>query len=147
VLSSANVSKLQKQGWRIDLQYGVRLVISKLMQGLDQLANPEKRMALAEDHPNPYDLFPAQNDNLIYGYNRFAGKYPFAVKDSTRDLLPQGLQGANRVLLAGSFTNWQYGALPMTRTDSGWIAIVPLGSGKYWYKFIIDGGWDYRQGQ
>jgi AMP-activated protein kinase-like protein len=141
VLSSANVDKLLKQGWRIDLNNRLRLVISKLMQGVDQLANPEKRMALAEDHPNPYDLFPAQNDNLIYGFNRFAGKYPFAVKDSMVTFFLKGHTRAGKVLLAGSFTDWQYGALPMTRTDSGWVCIVSLKSGKYWYKFIIDGGW------
>lgn len=141
VLSSKHFDKLLKNGWSIDLNNRTRLVISKLMQGVGQLANPEKRMALAEDHPNPYDLFPAQNDDLIYGFNRFAGKYPFAVKDSLVTFFLKGHRGANHVLLAGSFTNWQYGALPMTRTDSGWICIVPLNAGKYWYKFIIDGGW------
>jgi hypothetical protein len=141
VLSSANVSKLLKQGWKIDLNNGTRLVISKLMQGVDQLANPEKRMALAEDHPNPLDLFPAQNDNLVYGSNHFTGKYPFAVKDSLVTFFLRGHRAAGKVLLAASFTNWQYGALPMIRTDSGWISVVPLKAGKYWYKFIIDGGW------
>jgi 1,4-alpha-glucan branching enzyme len=53
----------------------------------------------------------------------------------------KGHKGVNKVLLAGSFTDWQYGALPMTPTDSGWICRVPLHSGEYWYKFIIDGGW------
>jgi Glycogen recognition site of AMP-activated protein kinase len=141
VLSSKHFDKLVKNGWRIDLNSGARLVISKLMQGVDQLANPEKRMALAEGHPNPYDLFPAQNDDLIYGLNRFAGKYPFAVKDSLVTFFLKGHKGARKALLAGSFTDWQYGALQMTLTDSGWICVVPLRSGKYWYKFIIDGGW------
>ena len=141
VLSTKHVDKLIKNGWRIDTNNGSRLVISKLMQGMDQLGNPEKRMALAEDHPNPLDLFPAQNDNLVYGSNHFAGKYPFAVKDSLVTFFLRGHRGAGRVLLAGSFTNWQHGALSMTRTDSGWISVVPLKAGKYWYKFIVDGGW------
>jgi 1,4-alpha-glucan branching enzyme len=29
----------------------------------------------------------------------------------------------------------------MKPTDSGWVAIVKLGPGKYWYKFIVDGNW------
>jgi hypothetical protein len=142
VLSSKHVDKLIKKGWRVDTNNGSRLVISKLIEGVDQLGNPEKRMALAEQgHPNPYDLFPAQNDDLIYGFNRFIGKYPFAEKDSLVTFFLKGHNRAGQVLLAGSFTDWQYGALPMTRTDSGWIAVVPLHPGKYWYKFIIDGGW------
>src|ERR1700748_1446815 len=72
-------AKLKKTGWKIDLNSRLRLVLSKPILGLDELENPEKRMALTEDHPNSYDLFPAQNDNLVYGFNRFAGKYPFAI--------------------------------------------------------------------
>jgi 1,4-alpha-glucan branching enzyme len=49
--------------------------------------------------------------------------------------------GAGEVLLAGSFTGWQNGALPMLRTDSGWIARVKLRPGKYWYKFIVNDNW------
>jgi hypothetical protein len=48
---------------------------------------------------------------------------------------------ANRVNLAGSFNNWDPNILKMMRTDSGWIANVKLGPGKYWYKFIVDGDW------
>ena len=48
---------------------------------------------------------------------------------------------ADKVLLAGSFTGWENGALPMLSTDSGWIARVKLKPGKYWYKFIVDDGW------
>jgi len=44
-------------------------------------------------------------------------------------------------MLAGSFNNWNPDALSMNRTDSGWIAYVKLGPGKFWYKFIVDGGW------
>ncbi|HRF16555.1 MAG TPA: hypothetical protein PK977_00255, partial [Chitinophagaceae bacterium] len=48
---------------------------------------------------------------------------------------------ADRVMLAGSFNNWDPSALSMTKTDSGWIAGVTLKPGKYWYKFIVDGKW------
>ena len=44
-------------------------------------------------------------------------------------------------MLAGSFNSWKPHALAMMKTDSGWIAQVKLGPGKYWYKFIVDGGW------
>src|SRR5580692_7488240 len=81
-LASGQLTQLTKKGWRIDIDNIRELVISKQIGGIDQLGNPEKRMALTEDHPNPYDLFPARNDNIVYGFNRFAGKFPFAVRDS-----------------------------------------------------------------
>ena len=131
VLFSGNLDKITAMGWRVDLDNKNKLVISKKIGGLDQLGNPEKRMALTEDHPNPYDLFPSQNDDLVYGFNRFRGKLPFAVKDSLVTFFLKGATRARQALLAGSFTNWQHGALPMTRTDSGWICVVKLNPGKY----------------
>jgi hypothetical protein len=140
-LASHQFARLTRNGWRIEMDNKQRLVISKQIGGIDQLGNPEKLMALTENHPNPYDLFPARNDNIVYGFNRFDGKYPFAIHDSLVTFFLKGHNNAHEVLLAGSFNDWQYGAYQMTRTDSGWISIVRLGPGKYWYKFIIDGGW------
>jgi hypothetical protein len=140
-LASGQLTRLTRNGWRIDLSDKRQLVISKQIGGIDQLGDPEKRMALTEDHPNTYDLFPSRNDNLVYGFNRFTGKFPFAIHDSLVTFFLKGHSNAHGVLLAGSFSNWQHGALQMTRTDSGWISIVRLGPGKYWYKFIVDGNW------
>ena len=133
--------QLRKMGWRVDIDNPQVIVISKQMLGVGGLNDPGNRMVLTEDHPNTYDLFPAQNDNLVYGFNRFTGKFPFTVRDSMVTFFMKGHTSAGKVLLAGSFSNWQHGAIAMTRTDSGWIAFVVLEPGKYWYKFIIDGGW------
>jgi Glycogen recognition site of AMP-activated protein kinase len=141
VLASGQVTQLTRIGWRIDINNEGQLVISKPIGGIDQLGNPEKRMALTEDHPNSDDLFPPRNDDLVYGFNRFTGKFPFAIRDSLVTFFVKGHSNAHEVLLAASFTSWQFGAYHMTRTDSGWISVVRLGPGKYWYKFIIDGGW------
>src|ERR1700735_2586024 len=81
-LASGQLTQLKRNGWRIDLDDKRQLVISKQIGGIDQLGDPEKRMALTEDHPNTYDLFPSRNDNLVYGFNRFTGKFPFAIHDS-----------------------------------------------------------------
>ncbi|RYY64165.1 MAG: hypothetical protein EOO12_10400, partial [Chitinophagaceae bacterium] len=76
-----------------------------------------------------------------YGTNRFRNKRPFSTQDSVVLFFLRGQTGASRVQLAGSFTNWQAGALGMRRTDSGWVASVKLPPGKYWYKFVVDGDW------
>lgn len=141
VLFKQKYEKLRKMGWKIERDAGGILQISKQMQGLGDMANPGKRMVITEEHPSSEDLFPAENDDLVYGFNRFARKHPFLVRDSMVTFFMAGHTNAGKVYLAGSFTKWQHGALSMSRTDSGWTIVVKLGSGKYWYKFIIDGGW------
>jgi 1,4-alpha-glucan branching enzyme len=49
---------------------------------------------------------------------------------------------AERVLLAGDFTEWQKGAIPMKAGGNGvWTATVSLGAGTHSYLFIVDGEW------
>ena len=49
---------------------------------------------------------------------------------------------ATEVLLAGDFTNWQNGALPMTKTDKGFTLTKVFEPGTtVRYKFISDGNW------
>jgi Glycogen recognition site of AMP-activated protein kinase/Carbohydrate-binding module 48 (Isoamylase N-terminal domain) len=52
-----------------------------------------------------------------------------------------GFQNASRVMLAGTFNNWNPNALRMQRAETGWWAEVPLIGGKHHYKFIVDGNW------
>jgi 1,4-alpha-glucan branching enzyme len=50
--------------------------------------------------------------------------------------------GAERVLLAGDFTNWQQGAIPMhKRSDGVWTATVKLPPGTHSCLFTVDGKW------
>lgn len=49
---------------------------------------------------------------------------------------------ARSVRLAADFTNWEDAALNMTRTAEGiWRTAVALPTGRYAYKFIVDGQW------
>ena len=46
------------------------------------------------------------------------------------------------VKLAGSFSNWEAGAIMMEKGKSGeWKAQVSLSPGEYEYKFLADGNW------
>lgn len=141
ILQKGKFDRLRKMGWRIEKNTAGVLQISRQVLGLSDMTNPEKRIKLTEEHPTFAEMFPIENDNLKYGYNRFVHKHPFLVRDSMVTFYMRGHLNARQVQLAGSFTNWQFNALSMNRTDSGWIMVVKLGAGKYWYKFIIDGGW------
>lgn len=49
---------------------------------------------------------------------------------------------AHQVVLAGSFTNWQDGALALRKLKGGvWKTTVALPRGNHEYRFIVDGQW------
>jgi 1,4-alpha-glucan branching enzyme len=50
--------------------------------------------------------------------------------------------GADRVLLVGSFTQWQKKGIPMKKGKDGiWTTSVELPAGQHNYRFIVDGAW------
>jgi serine/threonine protein kinase len=49
---------------------------------------------------------------------------------------------ASQVYLAGDFNNWDPTATPMKKRPNGdWVAPLQLKSGRYLYKFVVDGTW------
>jgi hypothetical protein len=129
-----NPDSLLKSGWAIEMNNETGFIISKRFMAVN-LKFPGDKVSFAEMFPE------GQKSGIDYGYNRFKNSNPFSVKDSIVYFFLRNNVKADHVILAGSFNNWSTAALEMTRTDSGWIAPVKLGPGKYWYKFIIDGRW------
>ncbi len=50
-----------------------------------------------------------------------------------------GGQGAQRVVIAGEFNDWDEDANPLTRDGNVWRGEVELPPGQYAYKFVVDG--------
>ena len=52
---------------------------------------------------------------------------------------------AGQVYLAGDFNNWSGTATPMQRLEngSGFRALLPLGPGRYGYRYVVDGQWNH----
>ena len=48
---------------------------------------------------------------------------------------------ANKIVLTGSFNNWDENELVMDKTSTGWQLPYVIGPGNYEYKFIVDGKW------
>ena len=49
---------------------------------------------------------------------------------------------AGQVYVAGEFNDWSVDATPMEKGDDGiWRATLKLKSGRYLYKFLVDGDW------
>ncbi|WP_298759410.1 hypothetical protein [uncultured Psychroserpens sp.] len=79
---------------------------------------------------------PSKVENEFGEYNSLinVGKYV--------TFLLKGYDNAERVILAGSFNDWNESAILMERIESGyWKYRLPLPAGKHYYKFIIDGEW------
>lgn len=53
----------------------------------------------------------------------------------------EGFQSAQKVVLTGSFNNWNEQELLMKRVDDVWEQTYHLAPGNYEYKFIVDGRW------
>ena len=81
--------------------------------------------------PTP-DTWRVQGGNrVVYGMNQFKNKKPFKQEDDVIIFTVEGYAKAKEVKLAGSFTNWQYGAFPMTKTEKGWDVHVKLNEGAH----------------
>lgn len=130
---------LLKLGWNINLNNSEMLVLSKNMLAADKLNDPVEKILLAQKHFN--NGYGYANKEPQYGFNRFAKKYPFAVKDSFVTFFYRGNTSAGKVMLAGTFNDWNPDTLAMKKVDSGWIAVVKLVPGKHYYKFIVDDKW------
>ena len=55
---------------------------------------------------------------------------------------------AKTVFLAGSFNEWNREATPMQRQEGGgWSISLKLPTGRYEYKFVVDGDWCCEPGR
>jgi hypothetical protein len=53
----------------------------------------------------------------------------------------RGYADAKKVMIAGSFNNWNPVQLKMTRIAGGWGILMYIHEGTHAYKFIVDGDW------
>jgi len=137
-----NISdSLRKEGWKLERASRESFIISRALEPMGKPNQLADRILFAEDMDFA-SRFPITDVRIPFGYNRFRNKHSFALgEDSMVVFFLRQQKEAGRVMLAGSFNNWNPDALPMKKVDSGWIASVRLVPGKYWYKFIIDGNW------
>ena len=112
--------KKTKDGWELTLQikpgvYQYRFIVDG--QWMEDPHNPHKT-------ENEFDEYNSVID--IKEYTAFKLK---------------GYTNATKVILAGSFNNWNEHELVMKKMDYGWKYVLPLTGGKHHYKFIVDGQW------
>lgn len=112
--------KKGKNGWTLALQlkpdtYQYKFIVDG--EWMEDFHNPEKVR------------------NEFHGYNSV-----ITITKKTTFKLP-GHQNAQKVVLAGSFNDWNEEKLIMKKLDGSWQYSLDLKGGKYHYKFIVDGKW------
>lgn len=138
-----NIGQLKQDGWTL-IKFDKHVAII----GRPLSADAEKIKWGAQpiyfDTQQNHENLPGYPGPVNYGVNKFKSSPTVFEneKDITVFYLRQN-QNAHSVFLSGNFNDWSTGSTPMQKTDSGWIALVKLRPGKYFYKFIVDGNWQY----
>lgn len=130
---------LIKKGWKIELNNADQCLVSKPLFAIEDIDNPFDITRLGENIFAPNEQ--TSIGNVIFGVNNFKTKSDFVTTDSTVSFFLSNHTNARDAKLAGSFTNWEAGALPMKKVQNGWLLSVKLEAGKHLYKFIVDGSW------
>lgn len=73
--------------------------------------------------------------------NEFDEKNNWCLVGEPQEFVLNGFPLAKKVILAGSFNNWDEEKFAMIRRDGSWYFPVYLKPGKHLYKFIVDGIW------
>ncbi|WP_181305316.1 glycogen-binding domain-containing protein [Rufibacter sp. XAAS-G3-1] len=141
---SNTADSLRQQGWQLEQNNDQIVIFSKPFMVFEHIKNPVDRIIFTTNEAKS-TLSRALNRGVRYGYNRFKNQNAYAEKDSVVTFCLRNAPQARNVFLAGSFNAWSPTALPMARTDSGWVARVTLSPGKYWYKFVADTRWTVDQ--
>ena len=137
LVTTGKADSLEKSGWSIDRSNSNRYRLSKRLEAINNLKNPEGRIIFSAV-PTPDTWRIVGGNRVIYGINQFRTKPSVIQENDIISFFLDGYRSAKSVRLAGSFTNWQFGSFPMAKTDNGWVVKVKLNPGQYFYKFIID---------
>jgi Glycogen recognition site of AMP-activated protein kinase len=126
---------IKAQGWNVDANNDSLILLSKAFMPADVLAPVSSKNFVS----------PLMVNNLIFNYgffvNKLNPKVPYRENIKTFTFVLPGFSKAKKVLIAGSFTNWQNNALHMQWIEKNWQITIPLAAGKHLYKFIVDDNW------
>lgn len=140
-LKGQQLNKAALYGWKIEKPGPDCLIISRPVESIGDPEKLQQKILLASVHKSGEELYPVGIFRNQAGFNRFRKPGAIVVENGGATFFLEGYKNAETVKLAGSFTAWESGAMPMKRSSEGWYLSVPLAPGKYFYKFMVDGNW------
>lgn len=109
-----------ENGWRMDLELPVGRYEYKFIVDGEWMHDPANPETVVNQH------------NTLNSVLRLSKTVVFEL---------EGFLDAKKVILAGTFNNWNEKDTRMERSESGWKLSMNLPAGKHNYKFIVDGKW------
>lgn len=109
-----------KNGWKLNLQLAPNYYEYKFIVDGNWIIDPKN---------------PNKSLNEFDEYNSFIN-----LKKVVTFYL-EHFKNAKKIILAGSFNNWNEEDYKMIKTKNGWKYTTKLSGGKHHYKFIVDGQW------
>lgn len=143
-LQNKALDTLRLQGWTQVKKYPGWFVIERPGGMPGRMDQPEQKISTTGKHEPNDAWMPTTPQRQHFAFNKFAKSYAYQQSGQQVTLEVRGYREARQLLLAGTFTQWQQGALPMTRTAEGWRIALQLEPGKHHYKLIADGKWVYH---
>ena len=140
-LNSRKLEGIAQHGWKLEKWDNKTLQISRPAGSIANMAKLEKKLLATTKHATGDALYPLGVFRNEFGHNQLRQADAVVIGRGKVTIQLAGFKNAMRVELAGSFTRWEFGAMPMQRTADGWMLTLALEPGKYFYKFIVDGHW------
>lgn len=141
LVSSEETKGLKEAGWKIVTNDRNVLVISKAIEALGDFSKSWQKIRMTDVHGPVAELYPLGVNTNLFGYNQLKNEKALQEKGDSMVFFLPGYDHAAKVELAGSFSRWQYEALPLKKINGGWTLALPLNPGKHFYKYIVDGAW------
>ena len=136
---SNNFRKLIAERWLVDKKTPNLLHITRSLQDLSYIKGNNLLAALDQIFiPKNYK---SDAQNISFGINSLTFNHIKDIDKTSTQFMLVGYNNAKKVILAGSFNDWSTSKIEMQKTPQGWVATVPIESGKHLYKFIVDGYW------
>lgn len=140
-LQGRDLEKMRQYGWTLDMQTSDWFVITKPLESIGDISKLEKKILIASQHQPGSELYPVGVYRKEFGYNQLRQPDAVVVAGQKVTFFLEGYKNAREVKIAGSFTQWENGAITMKKSGEGWSVTVNLEAGKHFYKFIADGNW------
>ncbi|GAB4497058.1 MAG: hypothetical protein OHK0019_29960 [Saprospiraceae bacterium] len=142
VAVSGNFNNWSAEGWKMQQVDKFRYRLRKNVKDLKGTPNWQFKFVINGTYWTPADSI-LKKQGLLGWYNVKNPNAPTPPTGDTGNVIfrLKGYQQSKKVILTGTFNNWDEEAIQMKRVADGWEIHMSLKPGVYEYKFIVDGEW------
>jgi len=131
-----------KHGWNLKQKSKDVFQLCKDLSQFDQ-SIPWKSKYLIDGSDWARPVSEIKPDSSLISFFDIIPSPPLISETGNTSFFLQGNKAAKRVILAGSFNQWNEHEIMMKKTKDGWAIKLDLSQGIYEYKFIVDGEWTH----